>query len=212
MKTKIIDFLKKTWWIALVILLFASIIFVSKCTSKKEDSTITQLELKSALIKQKSELDTKYLEDKTAIYDSLQQDKELQAKQHDSKADKLNKNGSKQDAEIHTAQTNYDNSNQKTPLCDSLVNKQQNRIDSLKVENNEVRNSNSDIKSALTDCDTQKSIKDSVITKLTQSFNEEIEVNSSLQKVSKRTLVEKHGIAIGAGLTAVIIAIIKFAL
>ena len=190
------NFLSRTWWVIIPILLIVAIISVPRCTSNNAERTFTTAEKETALNELRYDLKkqfNKQLLDSSKVIQSY----------HKKISDGLKPviiiktAKAKQSVDIARKDTNT------TTIANTAINDQESLIFdlSLKAYNDSIQ---------LSECNEQNVIKDTMLVQSDQTFKDQLRINSDLSKAVKRNFFEKNGIPIGAGLTVAIITAIKF--
>jgi len=192
------NFISRTWWVIIPILLIIVLVSVPKCTSKQAEKTFTKAEKETALNELKSNLDKKY---NKQLLDSS---KVIQA-YHKKISDGLKPviiyktQKAKQSVEVARKDTNT------TVVANTAIDDQESLIFdlSLKSYNDSIQ---------LYECNKQNVIKDTMLIQSDQAFKEQIRINKDLSKATKRNFIERNGIIIGSGITLSAITVIKLLL
>jgi len=189
------NFLIRTWWVIIPILLIVVIISVPRCTTKQAEQVFTKAEKETALNSLRNELTTKYLSQNAETAKALQI------------AEKRISDGlkpiiirQKADAAKKVAEARKDTS--LTTKSDSAITSLERYSVTLerKVKSDSIQ---------IVRCDEQNAIKDTIIVKNKQDFKEQLRINSDLSKAVKRNFFEKNGIPIGAGIAVAIFTALK---
>ena len=189
------NFLSRTWWVIIPILLIGAIISVPRCTSNNAERTFTKAEKETALNELKSNLDKKYTKQ------LLDSSKVIQA-YHKKISDGLKPviiiktAKAKQSVDIARKDTNT------TVVANTAINDQESLIFdiSLKAYNDSIQ---------LSECNKQNVVKDTMLVQSDQAFKEQLRINKELSKVTKRNFIERNGIIIGSGLTLGVLTAVK---
>ena len=189
------NFIYRTWWVIIPILLIVTIVSVPRCTSNTAERTFTKAEKETALNELKYNLDKKYLKQ------LLDSSKVIQA-YHKKISDGLKPIiitktiKAKQSVEAARKDTNT------TVIANTAIDDQESLIFdlSLKAYNDSIQ---------LIECNKQNVIKDTLLVQSDQAFKEQVRINQDLSKVTKRNFLEKNGVLIGSGLTVGVLTAIK---
>ena len=190
------NFLSRTWWVIIPILLIVAIISVPRCTSNNAERTFTKAEKETSLNELRYDLKKQF---NKQLLDSS---KVIQA-YHKKISDGLKPviiiktEKAKQSVDIARKDTNT------TVIANTAINDQESLIFDLGL-----KSYNDSIQ--LVECNEQNVVKDTMLVQSDQTFKKQLRINSDLSKAVKRNFFEKNGIPIGAGLTVAIITAIKF--
>lgn len=189
------NFISRTWWVIIPMLLIIAIISAPHCTSTNADRTFTKSEKETALNELKYNLDRKYTKQ------LLDSSKVIQA-YHKKISDGLKPVivyktiKAKQSVEVARKDTNT------TVLANTAINDQESLIFdlALKAYNDSIQ---------LIECEKQNVVKDTMLVQSDLAFKEQLRINKDLSKVTKRNFIERNGVAIGAGLTIGVLTTVK---
>ena len=179
-------------YIGLIVAVMSVFIIINaagNCQQKKVENTITQSELQTALNIQKRELDEKYM---SQLIDSSKVIKSY----HKKISDGLKPRIVYKEKIVKVLVDSVRKDSVSSELCLETVNKQEELIFDL-----ETKAYHDSIQ--LFECNYQNVLNDSLIYKKDASFDEQIRINSELQKAVKRTFIEKNGIKIGVAGTII---------
>lgn len=189
------NFISRTWWVIIPILLIVAIISVPRCTSNSAERTFTKAEKETALNELKYNLDKKYGKQ------LLDSSKVIQA-YHKRISDGLKPVivyktlKAKQSVGVARKDTNT------TVIANTAINDQEALIFdlALKAYNDSIQ---------LAECNKQNIIKDTMLVQSDQSYQEQLRINNDLSKATKRNFIERNGVVIGAGLTIGVLTTVK---
>ena len=181
------NFISRTWWVIIPILLLVAVISTPHCTSNNAERTFTKAEKETALNELKYNLDRKYGKQ------LLDSSKVIQA-YHKKISDGLKPVivyktiKAKQSVEVARKDTNT------TAVANTAINDQESLIFdlALKAYNDSVQ---------LAECEEQNVVKDTMLVQSDLAFKEQLRINNALSKVAKRNFIERNGIVIGSAIT-----------
>ena len=189
------NFISRTWWVIIPILLLVAVISTPHCTSNNAERTFTKAEKETALNELKYNLDRKYGKQ------LLDSSKVIQA-YHKKISDGLKPVivyktiKAKQSVEVARKDTNT------TAVANTAINDQESLIFdlALKAYNDSVQ---------LAECEEQNVVKDTMLVQSDLAFKEQLRINNALSKVAKRNFIERNGIVIGSAITLGVCTAVK---